>query len=398
MAMGRIPVSLRVGAMSALLGLVVPGAARPAAAQELKLTKPTAKLSHQFSVISGLRELSDGRVVVADGIDNVVIRADLVTQRMDTIGRAGSGPGEYKAPDALHPLPDDGLLLLDLGNARISMFDGSGKYRESAPIAQGSPGGRGPGGLSLIVPRATDGTGRIYYQPLGGGRGADSTPVIRWDRARARFDTVARVKLPTVIMKSSGTPTNQRQTQRPPPYPAQDLWTVAPDGRVALIRSSEYRVDWVAPTGERVVGKPIPAPPVPVREAEKREYLAEQAASGLSVAVENVNGNVSMRFSRGRQPDRDPEDEIDLSSQEWPATKPVATGWVATDPAGRAWVERSVAAGAPRSYDVLGPDGAVVRRVTLPPNRRLVSIGAKGLYARHVDGDGINYLERYSLP
>ncbi len=372
--------------------------ALPASAQDLKLTKPSARLGHQFSSILGLRELSDGRVVVADGIDNVVVRVNLTTQKMDTLGRSGAGPGEYKAPDVILPLPGDGFLLVDLGNARISIFDGAGKYRESVPIAQGSPGGGpGGGGMSLIIPRASDGSGRIYYQPMGGGRGADSAVVIRWDRGASKFDTVARVKLPTMVVRSSGGPNNQRQTQRPPPYPVQESWTVAPDGRVALIRAPAYRVDWVSGVGTRVSGKPIEAPPVAVRDAEKREYLAELAANGLSVEMENDNGRVSMRFSRGRGRDPDADDAPDLGGQEWPASKPITTGSVTTDPAGRAWVERAVAAGAARVYDVIGPDGGVSIRVTLPVGRRLVGVGLKGLYARHVDSDGINYLERYDI-
>jgi hypothetical protein len=364
-------------------------------AQERVLTKPSARLNHQFSSILGLRELTDGRVLVSDGIDNVLLRVNLATQKLDTIGRSGQGPGEYKAPDALWPLPGDGTLLVDLGNGRMSLFDGAGKYKESLPIAQGTPGG--PGGFSLIIPRGTDGQGRIYYQPLGGGPRADSAPVVRWDRAAGKFDTLARVKLPAMITKSSGGPNNQRQSQRPPTYPVQDAWTVGADGRLALVRAPVYRVDWVA-GGKRVVGKPIPASPVPVRDAEKREYLAETAANGLSVSVENNNGSVSMRFGRGRQGQGDDDEQPDLAGQEWPATKPVATGTVMVDPAGRLWVERSVPAGAARSYDVVGPDGAVMMRVGLPNGRRLISVGAKGAYARHVDADGINYLERYDLP
>jgi hypothetical protein len=369
--------------------------AADAVAQERVLTKPSARLNHQFSSILGLRELSDGRVLVSDGIDNVLLRANLATQKLDTIGRTGQGPGEYKAPDALWPLPGDGTLLVDLGNGRMSLFDGLGKYKESLPIAQGTPGG--PGGFSLIIPRATDAQGRIYYQPMGGGPRADSAPVVRWDRAAGKFDTLTLVKLPAMITKSSGGPNNRRQSQRPPTYPVQDAWTVGADGRLAVVRAPVYRVDWVV-GGKRVVGKPIPASPVPVRDAEKREYLAETAANGLSVSVENNNGSVSMRFGRGRQGPGDDDEQPDLAGQEWPATKPAVTGVLTVDPAGRLWVERSVPAGAARSYDVVGPDGAVTMRVGLPNGRRLIAVGARGAYARHVDADGINYLERYDLP
>lgn len=363
------------------------------AAQDLTLAKPAARLGHQFSTIGGVRELADGRVLVADGIDNVVLRVDLATQRIDTIGRSGQGPGEYKAPDGLFPLPDWATLVVDLGNARLTIFDGAGKYLESIPIAQGQPG---RGGFALVLPRAVDALGRIYYQPFGGGPGADSGAVVRWDRTSGKFDSVARVKLPPMITKESGGPNNRNTRQRPVPYPSQDAWGVAPDGRVALVRSPAYRVDWVPPSGPRTVGKVVPAPAVPIRDAEKKEYLADVAANGLSVAMENNNGRVSMRMSRGRA-ENGPNEEPDLSGPEWPASKPAATGLVATGPDGRLWVERSVPAGGPRIYDVFGPAGTVVGQIQLATGRRLVALGARGVYVRHIDGDGINYLERYDL-
>ena len=364
--------------------------------QDRTLANATARANHQFSSILGLRELPDGRVLVSDGIDNVLLRIDLATSRIDTVGRGGQGPGEYKAPDALFALPGDATLLVDLGNGRLSVFDGGQRYRESIPISQGTPGG--PGGFTLIIPRGTDGAGRIYFQPMGGGPRADSAPVVRWDRPAGKFDTLAQVKLPALITKTSGGANNRRVAQRSPAYPVQEGWLVTSDGRLALVRAPTYRVDWVAPPGQRVVGKPIPAAAVPVRDAEKKEYLAESAANGLSVSIENNNGSVSMRFSRGRQQGEDPEEPPDLSAQEWPAVKPTVTGLLAADPSGRLWVERSVPAGAPRQYDVVGPDGGVTMRVGFPAGRRLIAVGAKGIYARHVDPDGINYLERYALP
>lgn len=380
-----------------VLALVAAVAAPATAPAQMKtLSRANARLDHQFSAISGLRELPDGRVLVTDGIDDVLLRVDLSTRKIDTVGRSGRGPGEYKSPDGLFQLPAGSTLMVDLGNARMAVIDAAGRFRETVPIAQGQPGG-GRGQVPLVFPRATDAQGRIYFQPVLGGPRSDSGVVVRWDRSAGRFDTVATVRLPAMVTKSSGGPNNQRQSQRQQPYPVQDSWTVAPDGRIAVVRAPAYRVDWVA-NGARTVGRPIAATPVPVRDAEKKEYLAESAANGLSIRMENVNGRVSMAFSRGRQ-DRDgDDDEPDLSGEEWPATKPVATGLAVVAADGRLFVERSVAAGAARQYDLIGKSGELLGQVSLPVGRRLVAVGTRGLYARHTDADGINYLERYDLP
>jgi hypothetical protein len=367
------------------LGLLTLALSSPLAAQAPRLA---GRLDHAFSSITGLRELSGDRVLVSDGIDDVLVRADFAAGRLDTLGRAGQGPGEYRTPDALLPLPGGATLLVDLGNARLSVFDASGRYQESHPIAQGSPAA---GGLRLVLPQAADAEGRLYFRQTGGaGAAADSAPIVRWDRARGSFDTVARVKLPSMVTRSSGGPSNRSVRQASRPYPVQDGWTVTPDGRVALIRAPRYRVDWAGPDGRVTAGSEISAKPVAVGAAEKREYLEELAATGLSVQVVSDNGNVSVRMARGGRTGEGPNPD----EMEWPPDKPPFAA-VLPAPDGRVWVERSVAAGAARVYDVIGPRGEAAGQVTLPLGRRLVGVGARYLYARHVAEDGVAWLERY---
>jgi hypothetical protein len=109
-----------------LLAALAGGGDAGLSAQAVKAAIPAGKLNHEFSSITGFRELPDGRIMVSDGIDEVLVRANFATQRMDTIGRSGQGPGEYKSPDALHPLPDGATLVVDLGNGRLSIFGADG--------------------------------------------------------------------------------------------------------------------------------------------------------------------------------------------------------------------------------------------------------------------------------
>jgi len=359
-------------------------------APERRLTAPDAKFSHEFSAINGLRELPDGRVLVSDGIDQVVLRVDMKAGKADTLGRIGQGPGEYKGPDALYALPNGGTLLVDLGNGRLDFLAADGKYVESTPIAQGD----GPN-LSIVLPRAVDAQGRIYYQPaMGGPRGGipDSATVVRWDRARSRYDSVARVKLPVMHVQSSGGANNQRMVSRPRPYPAQDTWNVAPDGRVAIARASEYRVDWVGPGGV-TRGRAVAFTPVPIRDADKREWVADQS-NGLRINMENRNGQMSMAFSRGGREDAD--EDATIAATEWPATKPAFNSpgvWVT--PEGEAWVERSVPAGSARVMDVFDATGALKERIVLPVGRRVAGFGRGVVYLRAANESDLQLLERY---
>ncbi|MEO8452681.1 MAG: hypothetical protein ABI647_23010, partial [Gemmatimonadota bacterium] len=206
------------------------------------------------------------------------------------------------------------------------------------------------------------------------------------------IDTIGRVKLPVMVTKSSGGPNNRSVSQRARPYPLQDGWAATADGRVALLRAPEYRVDWVSPSRQLSKGRPIPVKPVTIGRAEKEEWVADQATNGLSVQVQNRNGEVSMAFSRGRGND---DDAPKLDDLEWPASKPPLTGTTAAAPDGSLWIERSVPKGAARVFDVFSPTGELAMRVTLPVGRRLVAVGKNGVYAREIDDNDASWLERY---
>lgn len=357
---------------------------------ETRLTKPDARYPRELSSVAGLLELPDGRVLLSDGIDETLLRIDLRTMKADTISRSGAGPGEYKGPDLLYGLPAGGVLLVDLGNGRLSFFDGALKYMESAPIMRGSP----QSGMTSVMPDAVDSQGRIYFRSMMRRTGVpgDSGSVIRWDRTSAKFDTVAKIKLGEAKVQSSGGPNNRNVSMRGVPYSPEDAWSAAPDGRIAMARATDYHLEWITPGGAVVRGPANAVKAVPVRDAEKREYAAE-LRNGISMQVTMEDGKMSTRMGRGGP--RNQEEQIpDL---EWPASKPAFRA-VRVAPNGDAWVERSVAANAPREFDIFGADARLKSRVILPAGRRLVGFGKGVIYAREVTEEELNYLERYRLP
>jgi hypothetical protein len=312
--------------------------------------------------------------------------------KTDTISRSGSGPGEYKGPDLLYGLPAGGVLLVDLGNARLSFFDGALKYKESAPIMRGDP----QSGMTSVMPDAVDTQGRIYFRSMmrrpDGARG-DSGAVIRWDKAAAKFDTVAKTRLGEVKVSSSGGANQRNVSMRPVPYSPEDVWSAALDGRIAMVRAADYHLEWIPSGGAVVRGPPNSVKPVPVRDAEKREFAADMR-NGVSMQVSMQDGKMTTRMGRGGPAGADGDKIPDL---EWPASKPAFRA-VRVAPNGDAWVERSVAANAAREYDVFGADAKMKSRVILPAGRRLVGFGKGVVYLREVTADELSYLERYKVP
>jgi hypothetical protein len=312
----------------------------------------------------------------------------LATGQATQLGRVGQGPGEYKTPDRIFAQPDGSTLLTDLGNGRISIFGADGRYRESFPIVQGG-GGPGQGRPTMILATQSDGQGRLYFQQLGTG-GADSLPILRYDRRGPRIDTVAFVKVAPPIERTSGSANNRNVMMTPPVYPRQDAWAVAPDGRIAIVRASDYHVEWVAPTG-RTRGQPVSVRAVPIRDGEKKEWM-DRMGSGIGVSMENRNGEITTTFSRGRGGRQGP----DPSTLTWPDAKPpFSPSGALVTPEGELWVERSVPAGAPREYDTFNAQGAHTGKVIVPARSQVIGFGRGTAYLARLDADELQYLERY---
>lgn len=379
--------------------LMVAALAQPGTAQQApttRLANPDLRVAHEFSAVSGFRELPDGRLLVSDGIEEALLRIDPKTGKVETIARTGGGPGEYKLPDQLFEQPAGGTLLVDLGNGRLSFYDAALKYLSSMPIAKGDPA---QGGMTVLMPQAVDQQGRIYTQSALRGPAAsagDSSLVIRFDRGSGKTDTVARLAPPQVEVSQSGGGNNRSMRMMPIPLSPSDHWGAGPDGRVAVVRATDYSLEWLGGGKPRVKGAANPFTPVPIRDADKREY-GEDMAGGLAIMVTNQNGQMNMSMRRGRPAGAEGQRESMLKDMKWPATKPAARG-VVVAPTGEAWVERHVAAGAPREYDIFGADARLVRKVVLPAGRRLAGFGKGAIYLRALTEDELVILERYRLP
>lgn len=376
----------------------------PATSQDVAertLGDATATFPDGFGAVRGVRELPDGRVLVSDGLGKAVVVWDL-SGGADTIGGIGGGPAEYQLPDGLWALPDGKTLLVDLGNGRLTELGADLSFGETTPIAQAPPeeaespspqGMRRMQRMSFVLPRGVDREGRVYFQDMGMGM-TDSIAVKRFDRNTGQTDALGKIKGPELKRTESGGPDNQNVQIQQVPLAPQDAWGVAWDGRVAMVRADDYHLEWVLPDGQIVRGEPVAFRPLPIRTADKEEWVEDLSRDGLSVSVSIENGRRQTGFSRGG---RGGGSAID--SYAWPETKPAfRSSGVRVSWAGDAWVERHVPAGEARLFDVFGADGNLKARVRLPENRELVAFGDGAVYLVRMDEFDFNWLERYELP
>ena len=376
--------------LAALAGVAVP--ARPAPAQEpVELGAPAAVSAEAFSSISGLRELGDGTLLVADGLEGRLLRVSPDLRTATPVGREGAGPGEYRTPDGLFAMAGDSTLMVDLGNGRLAVLAPDASIRRTLPIA----GGTGPA-PTILLPRAVDAGGRVYFRQMGrpGPDGPpDSAAVARFDPRNGETVRLASVKLPEMHVRSGGAANAREEVIRPVPLSPQDAWTATPDGRLVVARS-DPRSYWleIVDDGATSRGPEVAYEPVPVRGPDREAWIA--ALSGaLGVSVEVENGRQRTTFSRGGAP------ALDADDLEWPATKPAfPEGALRAAPAGRFWLERHVPAGGPRTFDVLDESGRRVGSVRLPAGRRLEAFGDGAVYLTRTDELDFVWLERYALP
>ena len=392
----RRALTLRLASLSVAvvaLQAAVPGTLT---AQAVRLGAPAAVFPEDFGMIQSVRELPDGRVLVADPLGQALYGVDMDGGARTVVGRQGQGPQEYLQPDAVWPLPGDSTLLVDLGNGRLVAIGPDLAFGPTMPIAVGEPQ---PGAtIVLALPQGVDDRGNIYARALGGLGGPlqDSAAVLRIDRGTKAADTVATFKLEDRTQSTAGGAGARNVRIQSVPLSAQDSWGVAPDGSVVIARSAGYRVEWIAPDGTVRRGSPTPYERIAIGTPEKEEYLVEQSRSGggIGISMQVSNGAMSMSFSRGRQ---GAEREID--SYEWPQEKPpFYPGRVLVDRPGRAWVRRHVDAGDPVTYDVFDRRGERTGTVVLEGARRIVGFGAGTVYVVSYDDLDLSWLERYDLP
>ena len=359
-----------------------------------------AALEQEFAVIQTVRELPDGRVLVADPLGQALFVADMDAGTTTTLGQVGEGPAEYRQPDAVWPLPGDRSLLVDLGNGRLTEMGADLSFGDTRPYMLGSFQMGSP--IMLAIPQGVDERGGVFFQGFGmsaGGEVADSSQVLRYDLETEAVDTVASVKLTDRTRRTSGGPNNQNVSISPIPLSPADSWGVAADGRVVVARSvpgsGEFWVEWFAPDGEMTRGPAYPYSPVDIGRAEMEEWRDSRAETGggMTIQVEGVNGTMDMRAGRGGAPGND-----NLDSYDWPDSKPAFQGSIPVDPTGRAWVRRHTEAGDAPLYELFDGSGTRTASIELPMERRVVAFGEGVVYVVRMDEFDLQYLERYGLP
>lgn len=332
---------------------------------------PIATIAEPFTSIGGVREVPGNRAITTDFREVKVLLLDFARGTVQPLSRRGGGPGEYQFPTLVLPGRGTDTWIVDVPQSKVHIVSATGAFTGSiTPPPQ-------PGLPTVMSPRAVDRDGRFYFQGPSFDREtmtvADSIPLLRWDPGTQRMETIGRIPtdMPGGLAEVRSREMNARLGARP--FVAQAAWAPLPDGRVAVVHPSPYRIDVLTADGRAVRGPAQPYAPIRVTAADHDAFRAALPARGDMPPI--------------------PEGFI-------PATKPPFSGEgaVRVTPEGEIWVLRNRAAADPTpTYDIFDATGKLTGRAMLKPNSRVVGFGTAVVYvARQDPADDLRYLEKYA--
>jgi hypothetical protein len=332
----------------------------------IKLAAPGASLG-QFSRISSVRELSDGRVIAVDVAERRLVVADFASGSVREISRHGSGAGEYRAPNRIFVLDGDRSLVSDPPNGRWLLLVGdsvASQVSASAAVVRSiGPMPHGADSLGSVVtvrPFVSNGTPRL-----------DSMLAIRATSGTGKVDTLGFVRNRRITLPNERIDLRRSVSISFNPLSVSEQIVAFPDGWVAIARLDPYRVEWFDPTGKRILGKPLPFEKTPVDKEVKQAAVEHEA---------ELTGNAP------RNPD---------AVADWPALlPPFLVDALVASPDGSLWIERTRNRAAP-VYDVVDRNGDLVARIGVDRSERLVGFGRTTTYTVHKDADGFEKLRRH---
>jgi hypothetical protein len=227
-----------------------------------------------------------------------------------------------------------------------------------------------------------------YFDPA---RGIDPQRLLaRWDPVTRQTKQIGTLNLwyPS------------KSTRWRAPFMYQDVWGVAPDGRVARVVPVDYHVEWYKDGKLVAQGAPVSYEPVRVTKDDRDAWYRARASQGSA-------GSAQMSGPPAR-PGSEPKDQPKVprppgfTDADFPDVKPPfvedyvgRSMFVSHD--GQVWVMRTSAFDAKtREVDVFDGAGKVVRRLSMPAANRVAGVGKSSIYVIRTDDDGLQWLERYT--
>ncbi len=333
-----------------------------------------------YSRVTAVRELPSGRVIVSDAGQSRVELLSPSLHRAVPVTARGEGPTEFRSADFLLAAPGNATQLVDFESAALLEIDSSGTPVRKFPVRKLTSGTRT---LSPEI-RARDDAGRYYFSGLRPnatpGAPRDSAPLLRWTPSTDAIDTLTWIRIPVAGLRRSASDTSALLNARPDPFEWRDTWTVAPTGRVAVVRGDDYHVEFYENARLVVSGPRVPAARVLVSDVDAARLRADSISIATPTGTRTVSNATGALLSTHK-----PFVVTDVPPR--------------VDRDGRLWVERSRATGTDLvTYDLFDASAKPVLTVALRNHARTVGFGDGTVYVTQPTESGRYKLSRGLLP
>lgn len=398
-----LTVASTAGAQGASTDTVVRRADRPlhpgiaTLVEELSIGVADGAEEYMLGEIADVALGRDGSLYVFDRQVPVVRQYDASGKFLRSIGRRGSGPGEYRSASGIAAMPDGRLLVWDTGNWRINVYSATGDVLTQWTTPSGmSGGGTAQFSRAIFVDTAGIVTTRKTVFEM---RNQDARPTI-WVRFRpdgTPADTLREPPAP--VMDKLSARADRVSTSAPVPFAPIRLVAISPLGYLVAGYPNRYAFEIHQP-GRAVVSVRRDVKPEPVSRSERAE-----GRRNVEERMRQTDPNWS--WNGPDVPDTKPLYyglHIGLDGRVWisllPETGPKIGGLTGTAGVGREaprspTVDREPAK--PMLYDVFEPDGQYLGQVQTPAG--VSSILRKGdrVWGVALGDDDVPRLKRYRI-
>jgi hypothetical protein len=330
------------------------------------LVIPRATPDYAFSSLAGIAEHpGDGRLAVVERQERQVLIFDSTGNLLASVGREGSGPGEFRSPTDPHWMADT-LWIPDPSLGRITpIADGGSGETVSAPA-----GGRHlrmiPGGGIADVP-----WGPTYHAGM-----PDTQPFALAVRQRGldRADTVFRTVL---HMRHLEIPSSSGWNIGGQPFDDGELFQICEDGSGVVIVDrrtdrTSYTVTRISMDGDTVFDRQFEYDPLPLTDEQVEAAITRRGATA-------PGGELAVRKALFLPPHRTPVRQVLTGSD------------------GTTWLELETADPDSSTWQVLDGEGDPAFRIWLPVQVWLSAATLDHIWTTEPDENGVPSLVRYRI-
>jgi hypothetical protein len=388
-----------------------------------KIGDVVAQTKIELGDIESVRALSDGRILVSsNGARRVLLfDASLTTARtIDTLRST-----QYSSPKgALVAARGDTSFVVN-SSVSVDVIDPAGNIARTLP-----PPPAGRFGADILGDRtAGDRQGRILAIPpppfflaqadgfIGDTivSGPEFVPILRFDPATRRVDTVATIRGPRYRQAITKFENGGRGTAAIDPFPAiGDEWAALSDGTVGIARLHGYSIDWVAPSGAKTAGPRVAHAWAAIDSKMKASMMASLRQARNAAHADSIFPSDSARYdSLSLVAKANPEALTDANGRRIslgprpvrmqfvaPAdlpdsVPPFAPSGIIVDADDNLWIPTWVPArpGGGMTFDVVNKTGVLVDRVELPVGASLVAFMPGYAFLRANGANGLAILK-----